>query len=339
MIPFIIYIKRNLKSLFFMFLLIIMPLSAVAYNYIGRNISAKPVIGMYFDCENHHIFDDISSETIDFREYYDIDSMKKDILTGNIDSGYIFDEKFDNAIYDLNFKNSIDYVTSKSSIVQPVANEFIFKCILQNIAVDIADRFFENKNIGLSIDKYYIQFLNSEKVFNIEFEEVDTGKNVENSFRLSNVFAVFIFIGCIISGLTVIKDRKHNINRYNYIYCLASAFLLTVSAVLAIIICGEFSFKNIPVYILYMVCISLFGFILSFVNNREFLCGMIPVFTILAFVFCPVVFDIGSLNNYYAYIGYILPPIYYVNGNLIGLVIYTIILGIIAFVLQKEKLK
>ncbi len=335
MTPFLICLKRSLKNFFFFILLIIMPVIAIGYNYIDNNISKKPAVGLYFDCSHYYIFNELSSDTVDFIIYDNKENMIVDINLGELDSGYVFEEKFDKAFESLDFKKSIDYIVSSASVLQPVTNEFIFREILKEISPDIANKFFDGR---ISADKYYEQFLNSNSVFNIKFETVnnDVSDDREN-YRISNIFAVFIMIGTVIASINVIKDRKKGVRIYNYIYILSTAFLLMLFGIIAMIICGEFVINNIPLYILYMTCISLFSYIISFVNSEEIVCGILPVLTIISFVISPVVFDIGNINLYYGYLGYILPVTYFIKNNLIGILVYTVILAVIAYFLKRRK--
>lgn len=335
MTPFLVCLKRNVKNIFFLILLIVMPVIALGYNYIDNSISKKPAVGLYFDCSHDYIFNELSSDTVDFIVYDNKEDMAEDINLGELDSGYVFEEKFDAAFESLDFKKSVDYIISSSSVMQPVTNEFIFREILKEITPDIADNFFKGR---ISADKYYEQFLNSDSVFNINFEVVNNDAPKDNEgYRISNVFSVFIMIGTVIASVNVIKDRKKGIRIYNYIYILSSAFLVMISGIIAMLICDEFVISNMAVYILYMISVSLLSYIISFVNSAEIVCGILPVLTIVSFVICPVVFDIGSLNLYYGYLGYILPVTYFIKNNIIGIAVYTAILAAIAYLMKRRK--
>lgn len=334
---FIIYTKRSFKSLLFIFLILAMPAIALGYDYIG-GISKKPVIGLYFQCNNTEAFNDIYSETMDFEVYENKDNMLSDISLGIIDSGYIFDEKFDRAAEELNFKNSIDCVSSKSSVMQPVANEFIYKAILNKYSVNIADKFFKSKNIDINSGKYYNEFLTGKQVFNIDIEYAASGNNEkENKFILTNIFAVFVFIGGIIASINIVGDRKKGIYKHNYIYVLSYVFWLMLSVFLAANICGEFNMAMALIYILYTVAVSLFAYITAFIGSREIICGILPVIAVLAFVLSGSIVDISDINSLYGCICMLLPPIYFVNSDLTGLIIYTVILSGIAYGLKKRS--
>lgn len=336
MIPFIIYSKRNFKSLLFIALLIIMPVISLCYSYIG-DISRKPVVGLYFDCISEYIFDGIKSDNIDFVTYNDKENMLQDISLGEIDSGYIFDSRFDNAVNTLNFNKSVGCVTSKSSLIQHVANEFVFKEILKEISPRIADRYFYSKGINISADKYYEEFLKSDSVFNIEFEEIISDENVKSNkgCRLSNIFALFIMTGALLNAVTVAGDRKRSIVKYNYICILSSSVLLTISAFVSSLICGEMD--NVILFVLYPFAVSAFAYVISFIKSQELICGILPAVITAAIIFCPIVFDIGVLGPYYSYIGYIFPVGFFAAGNIIEMTIYIVVMGIPAFVIKRRR--
>ncbi len=337
MTPFIICLKRNLKSAFVWIVIIIMPLIALGYNALGNNISKKPAVGMYFDCENSSIFENMDYDTIDFITYTSKDKMTEDISLGKIDSGYVFDDKFDKAVESLDFKKSIDYIVSSSSALQPVANEFIFGKILNKISPEIANKYFDYE---ISADKYYNEIFKGDTVFNITFEETGNNKSStdESNFKISNVFSVFVLIGTIMTAINVIKDRKKGIAIYGFTYIFSSAFIFMLSAIAAMIICNEFKIKSIPLYILFMLSSALLSYIISFFKREEIVCGILPVITLLSFVICPVIFDIGSLNSYYGYIGYILPVTYFVKSAVYSIGIYTLILAVLAYLLKRRNL-
>lgn len=333
MTPFLICLKRDLKNIFFLIILIIMPLMALGFNALDGSISKKPAVGLYFNCNHDYIFNRLNSKTVDFLIYNNKDNMAEDISLGKIDSGYVFEEKFDKAFESLDFKESVDYIVSASSALQPVTNEFIYKEILKEITPEIADSFFEGK---IAADKYYEEFLNSDSVFNIEFEIVNNNVNEDKKgYSISNIFAVFIMIGTLMTAVNVIKDRKKGIRIYNFIYILSTAFILMLSGICAMAVSGELLISSIPLYALYIISISILSYISAFINNAEIVCGILPVITILSFIICPVVFDIGSINLYYGYISYILPVTYFIRGDLIGLGIYTVILSAAAYLLKR----
>lgn len=273
--PFIIYSKRCFKSLLFIVILIIMPVMAFCYNSIDNTITKKAEIGIYYNC--NYRLNNIQSDIIDFKEYKDLDTMKKDIVLGIIDCGYVFDKKFDNALLNLEFKNSIDYIVSKSSALQPVANEFIFEKILESSSDKIAQKFFDSKNIDADTALYYEKFLESDNVFNISFENVNSDDISDKSFNITYVFALFALVGCLLSSINIIEDRQKGITKYGFLHAFCYGLWLMVSLLISAFICGEFAIGLIPVYLLFIFAISLFAYIISIVNNKEIVCGIIPV--------------------------------------------------------------
>lgn len=334
MIPLIICIKRNIKNLFFILLLVIMPFTSMGYNYIGNNVSKNPAVGLYFESKYESFFDEIHSDVIDFKKYDNKALMQRDIENGILDCGYIFGEKFDNGVESLDFKKSIDVLTSSSSVIQPVVNEFIFKEILKNTAPNIANKFFDNE---IDADKYYTKFLESDDVFNIEFEIINDNKEQTEKYKIGNIFALFILIAVVISSITVIKDRQKGVRIYNFTYIFSSTFLIMLSAVVALVICGEFKTEDILIYLLYMVIVSLISYIISFVKSPEFVCGIIPVLVLCCLVFSPIVFNIGIINNYLEYGSYIFPTTYFIKKDIIGMIIYGIVIMAIAMVIKIRK--
>lgn len=277
--PFIIYTKRCFKSLLFIVVLLIMPVIALCYNAIDNNISKKAEIGIYYNC--NYRLGNMKSDIMDFVEYTDLKKMKDDIGLGIIDCGYVFDIKFDNAMSKLEFKNSIDYIVSKSSALQPVANEFIFEKILESCSDKIAQKFFDNKNIDVNTSLYYEKFLKSDSVFNISFENVNSENISDKSFKITYIFALFALAGSLLSSINIIEDRKKGIRKYGFLYAFCYGIWLMISLLISAFICGELTIAAIPIYILYTFVISLFAYIISFVNNKEVVCGIIPVIILI----------------------------------------------------------
>ncbi len=336
MIPFIIYSKRNFKIILFVLLLVIMPVAAAFFS--GSNVIKKPSVGMYFNCNNYGVFNNLYSDSIEFKEYKNLEEMKRDIALGIIDSGYVFDEKFDKGIQSLNLKNSIDYISSKSSVIQPVANEFIFKAIIESLSPSIANKFLEKNNVYTDTSNYYNRFLNSDKVFNISFEKVKSeGNSEEFKFRLSSIFAVVILMGGFAAALILSEDRKNGIYKYGIISVFSYVFWLSLSAIVSSFICREINFQQIILYLIYMITVSLLAVNLSFLKRGEFICGMIPVVVFLSFGICPVIFDISTINSMYGLLGYILPITFFVKESILGMIIYCIIMAALYYILQRRS--
>lgn len=313
-----------------------MPFIAVGYNIIGNSVYKRPEIGLFFDCKNANVLDNISSEMMDFNVYSNLDKMKKDITVGKIDSGFVFDSRFDNAMESLNFENSVEYIVSKSSVLNDVAGEFIYKSMLEYVSTDIADKFFKEKGMNIQAGMFYDRFINSDKVFDISFEKVDSNDEVKEDFKMSNIFAVFVFIGGIICSINIVTDRKNGIHKLNFLYIFTSVFWLMLSALVAIALCGEFDNAMIPMYILYAFTVTIFSYVISYINNREIICGILPILVILAFILSTAVFDIGSIDGVYSCANYILPTFYFVHNNIWLLLAYTGVLGILALILNRR---
>ena len=83
--------------------------------------------GVYINSavQDNRIYDDLSAnETINFVQFFDRGELTQAVKTGEIDSGYIFDE-------------AITVITSERSLATPIINEIVSAAVLRSTAQEI----------------------------------------------------------------------------------------------------------------------------------------------------------------------------------------------------------
>ncbi|MGN1317776.1 MAG: hypothetical protein ACI4VF_02085 [Lachnospirales bacterium] len=278
--PFIIYSKRCFKSILFLLILLSIPVLSFCYGKISSSAFKKAEIGIFY--ESNFRLNNIESETMNFVNYNDINKLKEDVGLGIIDSGFVFDKNFDEAYKNLDFINSIGVISSKTSVSLPVAKEFVFKAILESISDNIAQNYFDNNNIKIDAKKYYEKYLNSNDVFRISFEKVNAKNLPENKSKVSNFFIVFIIAAPFISSIKVIEDREKGIKKYGLLYIFCYLFYVFLAVILSLVILGLFSFNTFLLYVILSIVSGFISYIISLLNNKEIICGILPVAIILS---------------------------------------------------------
>ena len=113
--------------------------------------------------------------------YEDPESLKKDVLSGELECGFIFDEEFDAKADRGRLNGTIEYVSSPYTTKGLVAKEALFASFLQNYSNDILKKdypkMFGNQDESLKeeimelLSDRNAYYINSNDIFEVDFRQ------------------------------------------------------------------------------------------------------------------------------------------------------------------------
>lgn len=331
MAAFLIYVKRCLRLKMFLSVLIFMPVIAVIFTVFGKNVIGEVKFGIYAEGNfGKYISDELEKEvSFKFIKYDSIEKMYQDIVISEIDSGYVFDKDFENAVRNFYFDKSIKILRSDSSGGYKFANEIVFSKVFNIAAPMVSNAFLNDIGINETVDKYYNDILERLNVFSFNFIEVGDSKNVEGNFRFENIFACFVFIGSVFGSAVCIGDKKRNIRKGSFLNIMAFSALLAFSAFISTAICGEADLFVLLKFIVFIFSSAAFAYLFTFIKNVFLLYGIMPVLIIFSFLISVSDLWIGTAGIFYDFFKWIFPVGLYCEGNIIGMLCYFCVIMIL----------
>lgn len=350
-----IYIKRHLKSGFILALLI-MPLLTCGISYFipQENISLRA--GVYSQ-GNDAMTQALVGELLSHEGYVSFVQVnsRQELVTGvqnkSLECGYIIPKDIEDKINTLELKGAIVRGENPSSAFSQITDEIVFAKLMKVCGYSPALDFAKKNNLSLNsnnIINLYNNYINGEEVFSLTFEKItsDNGYSIANTnvdYVVTGLMSVYIMLGGLFGVLSQYKDEKNGVYLWGMGNIVATTGLMCVFAIVSMVIGGFDNIaKHIALMIIYFVSVCSYSMVLKkLFKSSNILCGAIPIITIGAICFCPIVFDIGSLYPAVGFLGRLFPTYYYVSylrGNSVNaMVVFTGVCIIICLVLDAGK--
>ncbi len=305
----------------------------------------------------------LEDEGISFIKYETVEGLEHAVATNAIECGFVIDPSIDKQKLEVDFNKAIKVVISPATMAKGALQEVVTATLYRLVAEDIAYMTLKNKEymqevrelknwIHDRVESYYANGDLMQIVF-VEgnSEEISTvDQKREGILRLGKgLIAVFIMISSLLVGVRVIEDRQGKIHSR---FCTIGKSALNpdlpiicANIILQVIVGGisllimKWGGRNIldvsigqegSMLIVYVLCLSILTLLVTeMAPNSELWFSMIPMLTIAAILFCPIVIDFSSMQTWFRYISYFFIPYYYIGGSkyLVSLIGATIILG------------
>lgn len=318
----LIYMKRFLKKPSFAAALVLMPVTAIVFMLCFKASPTGIRVGLAGSGENTmEVQNILLSKKLNttFIKYEDTEKMKTDILTGDLECGYIFDRDFEAAFDDGGFRRTIGCVKSSSTVLDRVINEAVTEAAAEVYCRKAAVQKVNDLGLNYDAEKLYDSIIKGGDVFRPEYVTVNgesrnlavspNHKGRDKIFRC--VLAVYIMLGTLLGAVIIAGDRKRGIYRWNCTGVLSAAVIMSAAAEITFGAISGFQLQNLLYALLY--CLAVWGFAsvaMSF-GSQGLILGMLPVLVIGSFALAPVFFDLGSLMPAVRGIGFVFPPRWY----------------------------
>lgn len=330
--------KRQLKNIFFILVLLLIPVSALILKSYSSSLTVSLSIGV-IDLDKTMLSKELvlSLNTTDknsvvvFTVYDDIETMDKDILAGKIQCGYSILPGFEAKVSQNSLKGLIDVHSKPDSSIVLLSNELFFTYVFKEAGYYTLTKDMENSNIFYNIsDEYYeqlragyTQYLEAGRTFHFNYSQTDGTYISSNNIDILDfiktpvrgVVAVFIFISGLAGGFTFLKDSKNKITNKLCIFDIGiPVFFSAVSGLISIFIIGinKGILKETVITACYCTIVILFVFLLTrLVKNNISYCSTIPVFSLGSIICCPIFINLKTFLPIINILQYLFMPTYY----------------------------
>lgn len=334
--------KRQLKHMFFIVALLLVPLCLLAFSRLERQDSGKIKIGVYSEDADFvpEVFDVLLSQDGMF-EFYVCDSgemLKDEVASRKAECGFVFREEFKGKLDDGDFKRSIMVYSAPSTIAADLAKEVVFAGLFEVYGEELLERFAEESGIFADLDSGRVQAelltayhheMSNGSTYSFQYETLSTeqieGGTARVAFPVRGMLAIYLMTVGLFSMVALRQDESRGLfitlSHLERIPCqLASAAapvcMAGGSVLVTLLVTGnaDHGVGEVPLLILYMIMIMLVSYILKLlIKDPVVLCGLIPIFILCSLVVCPVFFDVGQWVPAIRAVRYLFLPYYYMN--------------------------
>lgn len=330
--------KRQLKNIFFILVLLLIPISALMLKVFCSSLTGSLSIGVV-DLDQTALSKDLVSalnttdknSVVAYKIYNNIESMDKDILSGKIQCGYSILSGFEAKVSENSLKGIIDVHSKPDSSIVLLSNELLFTYIFKEAGYYTLTKDMEDSNIFYNIsDEYYeqlktgyTQYLEAGHTFHFNYSQTDGTYISSNNINILDyiktpvrgVVAVFIFISGLAGGFTFLKDSKNKITNKLCIFDIGiPVFFSAISGLISIFIIGinKGIFKEAVLTACYCTIVILFVFVLTkLIKNNISYCSTIPVFSLGSIICCPIFINLKTFLPIINILQYLFMPTYY----------------------------
>lgn len=328
--------KRQLMNVFFVLILLLIPISALGINYLSKNLEASITIGVA-DNDNteisEHFVNTLTTKKgiVSIIKYDDTTSMEKDILENKLQCGYVVSDGFEEKIFSNSNEKLLEVYTTPNNTFCVLSNEIMFADIFKELGYYTLLNDLEKTNIFSnitdteynSLKETYNTYLSGGKTFNFNFNttngvyvasgNIDIISYVKTPVR--GIIAVFIFIAGLAGGFTYLKDKKNGFKIRMCLYDISIPVVLAcASGLISIYIVGINSilFSEIITLFLYGVLVTLFVTLLTKILSKATIyCSTIPIFALGSMICCPIFVNLSTFLPFMKVIQFIFLPSYY----------------------------
>ena len=348
-----IMLKRTLMQPLYIAMLI--TLIGMAIIYVNIPAKNKTLYVPAAVC-NH----DTSSDSKRFEEaiytsssiyhFYAVDSdeqLKKDVLSGKANIGFIIPEGFfESSAHISSIKKIIEYTTNSSRLPN-VGHEIFFSKLFKMLSYEIVLEELDTNLVEAAKSSLPDYGMTGEELLaaakdelsEVYFESDDDSGVYESQFNDDNDYdsmvkknktelpirkfaALFIFVVALLGTSAYLTDKEKNIYlladrkarfQLRVTHILASILPISTAAYIALVIIKEMHPGTLLLRMLaYMLYVSLFSVILGAVLRKSsYFYRVLPVILVLTLVFSGVFFDMGKYNALMKHLSMVFPPYFF----------------------------
>lgn len=330
--------KRQLKNIFFVLVLLLIPLCSIMLKSFGNSLKASLAIGIV-DLDKTSLSDDLvnslnttdENSVVTFKVYDNTSDMDNDILSGKIQCGYSILSGFQDKVSKSSLKNLIDVHSKPDSSIILLSNELLFTYIFRESGYYTLIKDMEDSNIFYNIKDEYYEKLKSDydaniangRTFNFNYSQTNGTYISSNNIDILDyiktpirgIVAVFIFISGLAGGFTFLKDSKNKITNKLCIFDIGiPVFFSAISGIISIFIIGinKSLLKETVVTVCYCAIVILFVFAITrLLKNNIAYCSTIPVFSLGSLICCPIFINLKTFLPIINILQYLFMPTYY----------------------------
>lgn len=339
-----LFIKRCLKRLSFIILLLAIPVLCLLLKNFTDKGSSSITAGIYLEQESTlalQIAENLVNnyESVHFEICPDKETLKKRVINGTYECGYVFSKDFDKKLLNKTTKKIVEVYISPDTLTAALTNEYVFSELFTEYAFSELVDFIKNENIFKNKDMselsrtlrpIYDGYLYGDDTFSFEYIKPNDGSQDGTELFTSylmlsvkGVIALLIMFAAFIGTLNLYKDKKIGIfyafKGISRTFAeMAEIFSVTVlasaSGFIAIHACGlsDGFMTEILRLILYTLICTMYCYVLyKLTPNQYIFTSLIPIFVLGSIIFCPIFIDISELLPFVKYISWLFLPKYY----------------------------
>lgn len=345
----LLFQKRILKKPMFQITILLIPILLFllfTFNKSSDSLVRVALISGNDEYSQNFVKDllDSSNHVISYYQCYDENQMRKDVLTGKAECGYIMPDDMPQKISQFSSKKKQGIITAivkKESISTKIVNEIIYGRLFSERAYPVLKDFInekqpdrltsaEDEKMYDTFSKYLIEPL----MFSFEYADGSKNDLLNNDDSSHNyymlpvrgILSVLILVSSMSGVLMLSNDDRKNTwgfirlskrPAFNYFYIFMSILPIAICSLAAIFITGISTnvLNEIRLMVLYTLLLTGFSSLLkALIKNIYVLCSLIPVTILLSLIICPVFIDIGSIVPQSRFVRLFLPTNYYLDS-------------------------
>lgn len=345
----LLFQKRILKKPMFQITILLIPILLFllfTFNKSSDSLVRVALISGNDEYSQNFVKDllDSSNHVISYYQCYDESQMRKDVLTGKAECGYIMPDDMPRKIAQFSSKKKQGIITAivkKESISTKIVNEIIYGRLFSERAYPVLKDFInekqpdrltsaEDEKMYDAFSKYLIEPL----MFSFEYADGSKNDLLNNDDSSHNyymlpvrgILSVLILVSSMSGVLMLSNDDRKNTwgfirlskrPAFNYFYIFMSILPIVICSLAAIFITGISTnvLNEIRLMVLYTLLLTGFSSLLkALIKNIYVLCSLIPVTVLLSLIICPVFIDIGSIVPQSRFVRLFLPTNYYLDS-------------------------
>lgn len=367
---FLLLNKRLYKKATFVMIMALIPLAVFALGIVAKEDSGIVKIALAQEGNKEPIYNDIvtdlkkGSKLIYFVEYDSDDAALNAVKTGEADTAWIFSDNLEQKIskFSENTKkrNSVVKVFAREqNVVTQLTLEKLSGTLYKHISRDFYINYIREdvevlENMSdAELLTYYDNFESNGTLFVFDNPTDILSSGAEINYMTAPIRGLLAIIS-VICGLAAamfyMDDEKKgtfsHVKQKNKFFvqfgCIAIA-VLNISVIMLISL--MVARVNVPIsrellsLIMFVLCCSAFCMVMSQILSKIHILGsIIPILTVIMFVFCPVFIDYGGLRK----VQYLFPPTYYIssaynNQYYLHAVIYFVSCMAVAYIINLIK--
>ena len=330
--------KRQLMNIFFIIILLIMPIASILLINVATSYEASISIGI-LDENNTSLSKKLVSNLtsansiISYNIYTNEEQLISDVTSGKIQCGYIIVENFDTRIESGSTAKLLKLVSTPDNSIALLSNELLFSKVFEEMGYyslmeEIKDaNIFEDLNNEdyLAIRNDYDTFTSSGKTFNFNYTSNSGTYVTSNNINvlsyittpIRGLVALCIFMGALAGGFTYLKDKRHGFKSVMCVYdILVPVVLTSISGVVSLMITNitKSLVTETLTIVLYDIVVILFVFLLShMIRSFAVYCSTIPIFAIGSLVCSPIFINLATFFPVVKVIRIFFMPTHYYN--------------------------
>ena len=345
----LLFQKRILKKPMFQITILLIPILLFllfTFNKSSDSLVRVALISGNDEYSQNFVNDllDSSNHVISYYQCYDESQMRKDVLTGKAECGYIMPDDMPRKIAQFSSKKKQGIITAivkKESISTKIVNEIIYGRLFSERAYPVLKDFInekqpdrltsaEDEKMYDAFSKYLIEPL----MFSFEYADGSKNDLLNNDDSSHNyymlpvrgILSVLILVSSMSGVLMLSNDDRKNTwgfirlskrPAFNYFYIFMSILPIAICSLASIFITGISTnvLNEIRLMVLYTLLLTGFSSLLkALIKNIYVLCSLIPVTVLLSLIICPVFIDIGSIVPQSRFVRLFLPTNYYLDS-------------------------